>query len=139
MAVAPSAAPTQAISLGPAPSRAATGSRFSSADQVEGLSGSPFVSLSDQWRAANDAGLGSGPGQGNANQFLRGSGSAIQFTPLVSLAAASYPANSSMQADSAPTALTLTDLQHGVTMYEYYMKVTSGSLRNQGSVVNRYS
>ena len=76
------------------------------------------------------------------DQWLRGSGAPMLFTPRVSLAAASYPAisGSGFDGDSeAPLSLMPTDRQYGVGMYEHYMRVTSGSARNQGSVVNRFS
>ena len=114
------------------------GGRFTSGDRIDGLSGSPFVSsYSGQWRAADDSGLG----QGGLNQWYRAPQSQIVFTPLVGLAAASYPAITSVQVESGNgvSPLSPTDLQHGVGVYEYYMRVTSGSTRGQGSVINRFS
>jgi len=136
MAVQASAELVQPTTASAAINRVGAGGRFTSGDQVEGLSGSPFVSLSGQWRAADNGGLG----QGNVQQWLRQPGSQIIFTPLVGLAAASYPATASVQVESGfQNNQSASDLQRGVGVYEHYMKVTSGSLRSQGSVVNRFS
>jgi hypothetical protein len=114
------------------------GGRFSSADQIESASGSPFINLAGEWRTGNDPGLSTG--QQNADQWLRGKGQQILFTPLVSMAAASYPAGASFQEDSSfQSAMLPTDLQRGVGTYEYNMKVTSGSFADQGKVVNQFS
>jgi hypothetical protein len=103
------------------------------------MGGSPFINLADQWRTGNDPGLSTGQQQ-NAYQWLRGGGTQILFTPLVSLAAATYPAGATFQEESAfQSPLLPTDLQRGVGVYEYYMKVTSGSFADQGKVLNRFS
>lgn len=139
MAVQPSASQVQPAT-GPAASGriGGVGSRFSSGDQIEGASGSPFVNLADQWRTGNDPGLSTG--QQNANQWLRGQGTPILFTPLVSMAAASYPAGATFQEETTIQAPLLpTDLQRGAGMYEYNMRVTSGSTADKGKVVNRFS
>jgi len=140
MALEPSVAALQPAAAPMAPNQVGIGGRFATGQQVEGMGGSPFVNLSGQWRAANEGGMGAGPGQGNLNQWLRQGGTPILFTPLVALAAASYPALADVQSEQGFAAtLSQTDLQRGVGVYEYYMKVTSGSFANQGSVVNRFS
>ncbi len=138
MAVEPSVAAVQSTSPASATNRAGVGARFSSGDQLEGASGSPFVSLADHWRTGNDQ----NPTQGGMNQWLRGGGTPILFTPRVSLAAATFPAIAGYEGTSesdAPLSLLPTDRTYGVGMYEHYMRITSGSARNQGSVINRFS
>src|SRR5271170_7266261 len=131
MAVEPSIAAAQPVAPSSATSRAGVGARFSMGDQLEGMLGSPFVSLADQWR------LGSDPNarQSAMQQWLRGTSAPIVVTPRMSLAAASFPAIAGLEADTeAPAKLTQSDLEHAVGTYEYNMRVTSGSQRDQGSV-----
>lgn len=107
-------------------------------DQLGATSGNSFVSMADHWRTGNDQ----TPNQGGINQWLPGSGAPMLFTPRISMAAASFPAISGAGLDGdsdTPVSLLTADRQYGVGMYEYYMRVTSGSARNQGSVVNRFS
>ncbi len=139
MAIEPSASQVQPTAAPAASGRVGSGSRVSSGDAIEGSSGSPFVNLADQWRTGNDPGLSTGQQQ-NANQWLRGQGTPIMFTPLVSLAAATYPAGATFQEENTfQPPLLPTDLQRGVGVYEYYMRVTSGSMSDQGKVVNHFS
>jgi hypothetical protein len=146
MAVEPST--TQVLpTAGPAASnRIGGGGRASASEQIEGASGSPFINLADQWRTGNDAGLSTGLStssqqqQQTANQWLRGQGTPILFTPLVSLAAASYPAGATFQEENSfQSPLAPSELQRAVGVYEYCMRVTSGSTADQGKVVNRFS
>lgn len=136
MAVEPSIAAAQPAAASAATNRVGVGARFSSGDQLEGMFGSPFVNLSDQWRTGNDPNAN----QGTPQQWLRGGGTPILVTPRVSLAAASFSATTGMDADAeAPaTVLSTTDRQRAVGTYEYNMRVTSGSQRDQGSVINRF-
>ena len=136
MALEPGVITMQPAAATSAPNRVGAGGRFSSGEQLEGMAGSPFVGVADQWRASNEMDAG----QGGANRWLRSGGTPILFTPRVSLAAASYPAIAAVDAEvenqgPAPTA----DLQRGVGIYEHYMRVTSDTQRNIGSVVNRFS
>jgi hypothetical protein len=115
------------------------GPRFSSGDQIEGMSGSPFVAMGNQWSATAEFDLNNQQQQ-NANQWLRGSGTQIRFTPRVSMAAAAYPAGATFQEEGVGQVNPMrSDLEHGVGLYEYYMRVTSGTTAKQGSVVNRFS
>jgi hypothetical protein len=139
MAVQPSTSQVQPTAGPAASGRIGGGGRASASEQIEGSSGSPFVNLADQWRTGNDPGLSTGQQQ-NANQWLRGQGTQIIFTPLVSMAAASYPAGASFQEETTmQSPLLPTDLQRGAGMYEYNMRVTSGSTTDRGKVVNRFS
>ena len=137
MAVQASAEVVQPTIASAAPNRVGPGGRFATGDRVEGMLGSPFVNFSGQWRAADDGGFG----QSNVGQWLlRQPAAQIIFTPLVGLAAATYPATASVQIENGtPSKPSPTDLQHGVGVYEHYMRVTSGSTRGQGSVINRFS
>lgn len=145
MAIEPSASQVQPTAAPAAPGRVGgVGGRFSSTDQIESASGSPFVNLADQWRTGNDPGFATGQfttgQQQNADQWLRGKGTQILFTPLVSMAAASYPAGATFQEEGSTQSPPMpTDLQRGVGAYEYYMKVTSGAVGDQGKVLNRFS
>jgi hypothetical protein len=137
MAVEPSVAAAQPAAASGATSRAGVGARFSSGDQLEGMSGSPFISLSDQWRTGNDPNAN----QSAMQQWLRGGGTPILVTPRVSLAAASFSAMLGMESSDseAPSmGLSATDRQRAVGTYEYNMRITSGSQRDQGSVINRF-
>ncbi len=113
------------------------GGRFSG-DSIEGMSGSPFVNLADQWRTGNDPSM-SGQQQ-NANQWLRGGGTPIIVTPRMSMAAASYPAGASFQEETGiASPLLAADLQRAVGVYEINMRITSTSLTRLGSVINAFS
>lgn len=139
MALEPSVASVQPSSASAAPGRVGMGPRFSSGDQIEGMSGSPFVSMGGQWNSAAEFDLNNQQQQ-NANQWLRGSNAQIRFTPRVSMAAAAYPAGATFQEEGVVQANPMrSDLEHGVGLYEYYMRVTSGTTAKQGSVVNRFS
>jgi hypothetical protein len=127
----PAAGVTQAAN------RAAAGSRYTSADQIDNLSGSSFVGTSDQWRPANDQNFN----QAGFGQYPHGRDPQLAMTPLVFRTASSFAASlSSQTADSRQSApMFLIDLQHAVGIYEYNMKLTSGAFAGLGSVVNRYS
>jgi hypothetical protein len=136
MAVEPSVAPVQAASPAAATKAPGGGGRFTSNEPFDAMSGSPFVSLADQLRIGNDQ----NSSQGGANQWSRGSSAQILFTPRVSLAAATFPAISGIENEEiGPASPQLADREHGVGIYELYMRITSGSARNQGSVINFYS
>ena len=131
-AVQPSAAPVASGHVG-----AGMGGRLAG-DSIEGMAGSPFINLADQWRTGNDPTM-SGQQQ-NANQWLRGGGTPIVVTPRMSLAAASYPAGATFQEETGiATALLPTDLLRGVGVYESNMRITSNTTTRQGSVVNSFS
>lgn len=139
MALEPSVASVQPSAAPAAPSRVGSGPRFSTGDQIEGTSGSPFVSMGNQWSATAEFDLNN-PQQQNANQWLRGSGAQIRFTPRISMAAAAYPAGATFQEQGATQVNPMrADLEHGVGLYEYYMRITSGTTAKQGSVINRFS
>jgi hypothetical protein len=116
----------------------ANGSRFASSDRVDGLVGMGSVGINDQWRKAYDDG---NTGQGGSGQYPpRQDSSRSLFTPLVGRSASAYPANESNPDGNRPiTPAFLAEMQHGVGVYEFNMRVTSGAFRQQGSVVNRYS
>jgi len=121
-----------------ATSRVTNGSRFANSDRVDGAIGMGSVGINDSWRKAYDDGE---MGQGGSNQYPpRSNGSRSPFTPLVGRSAAAFSANESNPDGNRPTTPAfLAEMQRGVGIYEFNMKVTSGSLRSQGSVVNRYS
>jgi hypothetical protein len=146
MAVQPSTAQVQPTAAPAASGRVGSGGRASASEQIEGASGSPFINLADQWRTGNDGGMSTGMSTGSqqqqqtANQWLLGKGTPILFTPLVQLAAASYPAGATFQEENTfQTPVLPTDLQRCVGVYEYCMRVTSGSVADQGKVINRFS
>ena len=97
MAIEPSIAAVQSSAAPAAPGRVGIGGQFAG-DSIEGMGGSPFVNLADQWRTGNDPGMAGQ--QQNANQWLRGGGTPIIITPRMSLAAASYPAGASFQEET---------------------------------------
>lgn len=136
MATPPDISPAQPIGATAAPGRVAMGSRFASADRVDGLAGGPFLGINGQWGAAKEGYSGDGGGDRSPSRQGRQSLS----TPLVFSAAAAYPAKEATigEGRSGPS-LFLTDLQRGIGIYEYNMKVTAGSLRTQGTVINHYS
>ena len=136
MAIEPSIAAAQPAGASASPRGVGMGARYSSGDQLEGMLGSPFVGLADQWRLGGYFDMN----QGTTQQWLRGAPAQIVVTPRVALAAASFPAISGVdaEADAAPKKLTQSDLQHAVGTYEYNMRMTSGSQRDQGSVINRF-
>ncbi len=83
------------------------------------MSGSPFVAMGNQWSATAEFDLNSQQQQ-NANQWLRGSGTQIRFTPRVSMAAAAYPAGATFQEEGVTQVSPMrSDLEHGVGLYEY--------------------
>jgi len=138
MAIEPSIAATQPAAPASAPNRTGMGGRSGSGEQpLEGMFGGPFAGLADAWRLGNNP----NSNQGSLQQWLRGAAAPIVVTPRVSMAAASFPAITSVEAeaDAAPKRLTPSDLQAAVGMYEYNMRITSGSQRDQGSHVNRFS
>jgi hypothetical protein len=130
-AVQPSAAPAASSHVG-----SGAGSRFAG-DSIEGMGGSPFVNLTDQWRTGNDPSM-SGQQQ-NANQWLKGGGTPIVVTPRMSLAAASYPAGASLQEETGVVSAPLpADLQRGVGAYEANMRIISNATARLGSVINSF-
>lgn len=140
MAVEPSVASVQPSSASAAPGRVGIGGpRFSTGDQIEGAGGSPFVSAGSQWSTTAEFDL-SNQQQQNANQWLNGSGKQIRFTPRITMAAAAYPAGATFQEDgAAQNGPMRSDLEHAVGTYEYNMRLTSGTLTKQGSVINHFS
>ncbi|HIJ37909.1 MAG TPA: hypothetical protein HPP80_03345 [Rhodospirillaceae bacterium] len=119
-----------------APSRIAAGGRFTSTEKIDGAAGSSSVGVSGGWRSTYEGetgqgGLGQNPQQHSADQN--------QFTPLIARSAAAFGASENNSDPRLIPSLFLTDLQHGVGVYEFNMKVIAGTFKTQGHVVNRYS
>ncbi len=137
MAATSKVSATSATGIASAPGRVAMGSRFTSVDRIEGLFGSQAPGVRGGWRPGYD----DWHGQGGFDHYpQRDEGEHPLFTPLVGRLAGAYPASESaaIGISSAPP-LFLTDLLHGIGVYEFNMKVFAGTLTSQGQVINRYS
>ncbi|HVI51754.1 MAG TPA: hypothetical protein VM661_11130 [Candidatus Sulfotelmatobacter sp.] len=118
--------------------RISTEPRSSVFDKVDGAAATSFTSVSDPWRRTY--GEGSSDGFGSFNEQRRQEDSPQnQFTPLVKIQAASFPASEATQDSQFSSSIFIADLMRGLGVYELNMKVCQGVFRNQGSVINRYS
>ncbi|OIQ89971.1 hypothetical protein GALL_281090 [mine drainage metagenome] len=127
-----------ASSVGAAVGNAGTGQRATSFDAVERIT-PPFLSVKDPWRHSYDEEASDGFGAIPRKKKQDPDNPQSQFTQLVKMAAASYPASESMQDFRSSAPILVADLMHGLGVYEINMKICSGMFRNQGSVINRFS
>lgn len=121
---------------GIAPARGGGGAPLAS-DRVDPASPTSFASISAQSRSPTDA-QGGQPFYSDVSQ--QGNGSRSWLTPLIFRAALGFAAVAPLQGDwraGGPTFLT--DLQHGVGVYEYNMKIQAGSAALPGGVINQFS
>jgi len=117
--------------------RVSTETRSTAFEKVDGIA-APFPGVSDPWRRTY--GEGSSDGFGSFSDQRRQEDSPQnQFTPLVKIQAASYPASEVTQDSHLSPPIFIADLMRGLGVYELNMKVCQGVFRNQGSVINRYS
>ncbi|HIJ62089.1 MAG TPA: hypothetical protein HPQ04_05295 [Rhodospirillaceae bacterium] len=105
-------------------------------DRIDGVSSAVPAGVSGGWRSTYDDNAGQGgfgqyPGQKTPEMGY--------FDPLVNRSAAAFSASDSGSDPRLTTRLFLTDLLHGVGVYEFNMKVIAGTLKQQGQVFNRYS
>ena len=112
-------------------------SRYTSADRIDGVSGSASIGVRGGWRPSYEDRPGQGfyffgqyPPQHEPEQPL--------FTPLVARFASAFPASETYSEIRASTPVFIADLVRGVGIYELNMKVIAGTLNTQGSVINRY-
>lgn len=128
---------SSAASASAAPSRITADRGSSHFDRIDGITGTS-LGVSDPWRRTYNE--NSSDGFGSLSQDNRKDDNPQnQFTQLVKLAAASYPASENNQEFRASAPTFIADLMRGVGVYEINMKICSGVFRNQGSVINRYS
>ncbi len=127
-----------ASSVGAALGNAGTGQRATAFDAVERIM-PPFLAVKDPWRHAYDQESSDGFGPIPRKKKQEDDNPQSQFTQLVKMAAASFPASESMQDFRASAPILVADVMHGLGVYEINMKICSGMFRNQGSVVNRFS
>ncbi len=136
MATTSKVSATSTTGLASAPSRVSTGGRSTATDRIEGLFGSQSVGVRGGWRPSYE----DWHDQGQFDQFQRRQDAEQQpFTPLVGRIAGAFPASESAAGSFSSTPLFLTDLLHGIGVYEFNMKVFAGTLTSQGQIVNRYS
>jgi len=106
-------------------------------EQVTGIS-APFAGVQDPWRRTYDEGSSDGFGS-FAQQRRQEDSPESQFTPLVKLLAATFPASEATQEIQFSSPVFSADLMRGLGVYEINMKVCQGAFKGQGSVINRYS
>ena len=125
---------TSVSGVASAPSQATRTNRVASSDQIDTVFGANFSAI-DLWDQRNGS---SNSGQGGGNQNLpQREPSQDPFTPLVGRTASAFPASEEAAVGGYPSAnLFLSELQHGVGVYEFTLKVVGGSLKNQGGVFN---
>jgi hypothetical protein len=104
---------------------------------IDAISGAPAVGLGDHWETPFGGRSGR---EGFGRPSSRHDPEHALFTPLVGRLASAYPASESHAADTRfPPPVFLTDLLHGVGVYEFNMKLFAGAYIGQGSVINRFS
>lgn len=117
--------------------RVATEQRSTAFDRVDAAA-PPFTGVQDPWRRTY--GEGSSDGFGSFSDQRRQEDSPQnQFTPLVKMQAATFPASEVTQETQLSAPVFIADLMRGLGVYEINMKVCQGVFRTQGSVINRYS
>lgn len=136
MAVTAKVTASPSASVTSAPNRVATGGRFTSADRIDGVSGAATVGVSGGWRSTYEDNTGQGGYGQNPYQQVP---DPAQFSSLINRSAAVFAAGESNAEPRLTTPLFLTDLLHGVGVYEFNMRVIAGTLKQQGQVLNRYS
>ena len=117
--------------------RVAAGQRSKSFERVDSLA-APFAGVSDPWRRTYDEGSSDGFGSFSDQRHQEDSPES-QFTPLVRMQAATFPASEITQESQLSAPTFIADLMRGLGVYEINMKICQGVFRSQGSVINRYS
>jgi hypothetical protein len=111
-----------------------TGSSFTATDRIEGISAPASVGFSGYWRTNPDGSQNSFDGYGQGRDPSK-----PQFTPFVASRAAAFPASENFSDSSSSVPLFSSDLLRAVSIYEFNMRLFSGSYALQGSIINRYS
>ena len=136
MAVTAKVAASPSASVTSAPGRVAMGGRFTSAERIDSVSGAAPPVVSGGWRSSYD----DNAGQGGFGQYPSQQTPEMgHFDPLINRSAGAFPASEAGAEPRLTKPLFLTDLLHGVGVYEFNMKVIAGTLKQQGQVLNRYS
>lgn len=111
--------------------------RSSLFEEVTGIA-APFADVQDPWRRTYDEGSSDGFGS-FAKQRRQEDNPQNQFTPLVKLLAATFPASEANEENQSSASIFIADLMRGLGIYEINMKICQGEYRSQGIVINRYS
>jgi hypothetical protein len=112
------------------------GFRHSFGDRVDGVAGAASIGIGSGWRPNYEDRpqgyffFGQYPQQHEPEQPL--------FTALVARSASAFPATETFSEIRAQTPVFIADLLRGIEIYEFNMKVITGTLTNQGTVINRY-
>lgn len=102
-------------------------------------SASSVVGPSDPWQRPWDQGGQQGGGFGGYSQDRSRQEQKLPYTPFVGMMASAYPVTDMTWDGLLNTPLFLSDVSHGIGVYEYNMRLTVGTYAAQGSVINRYS
>ena len=117
--------------------RVGTGDRASTTNAIDGVSGASasFIEIADRWRHAND----DMPQNGGSDQGTQEREFApLIVTPLVARAASGYPATEIVSSSSWNTRIFLDEMQSGIGIYEFNMRLTDGTNDTVGAVINRW-
>ena len=135
MAVTAKVSSSPSANVATAIGRVTQGGRATSADHVEAVSAPVAAGVAGGWRSTYEDN-----GQGNLGKSpYQPVPRPADFSALISRSASAFSASESNNDPRLTPSLFLTDLLHGVGVYEFNMKVIAGTLKQQGQVLNRYS